>query len=252
MEQSGEQIKKRFAELAEKSERNSQYLFTDFLSLAEQDLLYQAMKEFPKESYSVFGGVNGAERVMARFGSAESFGYEQDFPIVCILIRPLLEKFAENLSHRDYLGALMNLGIERSLLGDIMIREKTAYLFCADRMSDYITEKLDKVRHTNVRCERTDELPKEITPGLLEEELVVSAERADTVVAKAYHLSRSQSLTLFREKKIFENGRLFENNSGIFQSESVISVRGFGRFRYDGILQETKKGRIRIRIAKYI
>lgn len=252
MEQSEEQIKKRFAELAEKSDRNSQYLFTDFLSLAEQDLLYQAMKAFPKESYSVFGGVNGAERVMARFGSAESFGYEQDFPIVCIVIRPLLEKFAENLSHRDYLGALMNLGIERNLLGDIMIREKTAYLFCADHMADYIAEKLDKVRHTNVRCERTDELPKGITPGLLEEELVVSTERADTVVAKAYHLSRSQSLTLFREKKIFENGRLFENNSGTFQPESVISVRGVGRFRYDGILQETKKGRIRVRIAKYV
>lgn len=252
MEQSEEQIKKRFAELAGKSDRNSQYLFSDFLSLAEQDLLYQVMKEFPKESFSVFGGVNGAERVMARFGSLEAFGYEQDFPIVCIAIRPLLEKFAENLSHRDYLGALMNLGIERSLLGDIMIREKTAYLFCADRMADYITEKLDKVRHTNVRCERTDELPREIAPKLLEEELVVSAERADTVVAKAYHLSRSQSLTLFREKKIFENGRLFENNSGTFQPESVISVRGFGRFRYDGILQETKKGRIRVRIAKYV
>lgn len=252
MEQSKEQIKKRFMELAEKSERNSQYLFTDFLSLAEQDLFYQAMKQFGETGYSVNGGVEGAERVMVRFGSQESFGYEADYPIACIEVRPMLEKFAEDLSHRDYLGALMNLGIERDLLGDIIIRGSTAYLFCVERMADYIIEQLDKVRHTNVKCRRSENLPKEAEPRLSMQELVVSAQRADSVIAKVYHLSRSQSLSLFREKKVFVNGRIFENNSGAFQPGAVVSVRGYGKFRYDGMLQETKKGRMRVLIAQYI
>lgn len=252
MEQSGEQIKKRFMELAEKSGRNSQYLFTDFLSLAEQDLFYQAMKQFGETAYSVSGGVEGAERVMVRFGSPEDFGYESDYPIACIEVRPVLEKFAEDLSHRDYLGALMNLGIERDLLGDIIIRGSTAYLFCVERMADYIIEQLDKVRHTNVKCVRSGNVPKEAEPSLLRQELVVSAQRADGIVAKVYHLSRSQSLSLFREKKVFVNGRSFENNSGTFCPGEVVSVRGYGKFRYDGMLTETKKGRVRVSIAQYV
>jgi RNA-binding protein YlmH len=252
MEQSEEQLKKRFVELAEKSERNSQYLFTDFLSLAEQDLFYQAMRGFTQESYSVSGGVEGAERVMVRFGSVQQFGYEIDFPIVCIMIRPLLEKFAENLSHRDYLGALMNLGIERARLGDIIIRGKTAYLFCEEHMADYIIEKLDKVRHTNVKCERSEQAPQEAAPTLSKMELIVSAERADSIVAKVFQLSRSASLELFRGKKIFVNGRICENNSTPLKSENVVSVRGYGKFCYSGVVQETKKGKIRVSVEKYL
>lgn len=75
------------------------------------------------------GGVDGCERQILRFGDEESLGYDAGFPICCIEIKPLIEKFADALTHRDYLGALMHLGIERSTLGDIMIRDKTAYLF---------------------------------------------------------------------------------------------------------------------------
>ncbi|MBE5870572.1 MAG: hypothetical protein E7294_04850 [Lachnospiraceae bacterium] len=252
MDTSEQNVIKRFAELAIKSDRNSQYLFTDFLSLAEQDLLHRAMKDFPDGSYELNGGMEGAERVMARFGSPEQFGYETDYPITCIKIRPLLEKFAENLTHRDYLGALMNLGIERGLLGDIVIREKTAFLFCEEHMADYITQSLEKIRHTNVKCECTEEVPEEVQLRLKEEELIVSAQRADGIVAKVYSLSRSQSLALFRGQKIFVNGRVFENNSAELKSGSVISVRGYGKFRYDGLIQETKKGRCRVKIARYV
>ena len=243
---------KRFAELAGKSDRNSQYLFTDFLSLAEQDLLHRAMKDFPEDSYDLYGGMEGAERVMARFGSKSQFGYEIDYPIVCMKISPLLEKFAENLTHRDYLGALMNLGVERELFGDIVIRGKTAFLFCEEHIADYIAQNLEKVRHTNVKCECTKEAPGEVQLSLKEEELIVSAERADGIVAKVYQLSRSQSLALFRAQKVFVNGRQFENNSGGLKSGSVVSVRGYGKFRYDGLIQETRKGRYKVKIARYI
>ena len=97
-----------------------------------------------------------------------------------------------------------------------------------------------------------NEMPTEIQPELKEEELIVSSLRADAIVAKVWQLSRNQSLELFRGKKVFVNGRQFENNSGIWQEGDIVSVRGYGRFRYDGMLQETKKGRIRFLIQKYI
>ena len=146
----------------------------------------------------------------------------------------------------------MHLGIERSVLGDICLREQEAYLICKEEMADYIVNHLDKVRHTVVKCEQMNEMPTEIQPELKEEELIVSSLRADAIVAKVWQLSRNQSLGLFRGKKVFVNGRQFENNSGIWQEGDIVSVRGYGRFRYDGMLQETKKGRIRFLIQKYI
>ena len=66
---------------------------------------------------------------MVRFGSERMFGYEEPFPISVLRIEPLINKFAEELGHRDYLGAVMNLGMERDVIGDILIRDKSAYMF---------------------------------------------------------------------------------------------------------------------------
>ena len=76
--------------------------------------------------YILFGGCDGTERNIARFGNSEELGYEEDFPIVCLEILPKSEKFAEPLCHRDFLGALMNLGIERKNIGDISVMHKRA------------------------------------------------------------------------------------------------------------------------------
>ena len=65
----------------------------------------------------------------------------------------LFDKFAETLSHRDYLGALMNLGIERYLIGDILVDEKCAYIFCMSHIMDLLKEQLGQVRHTRVAVE---------------------------------------------------------------------------------------------------
>lgn len=136
----GEELlfRKRLEELANRSYANQQYLFTGFLSAAELDIYYQMEHELSYASAVLFGGTNDCERVMLRFGSEALCGYEESFPIACVAIVPLLEKFGEVLSHRDYLGALMNLGIERSTLGDIIIEGKHAFLFCTEQMAPYI------------------------------------------------------------------------------------------------------------------
>ncbi len=115
-----QQLKNRIRELADKSYNQNQYTFTGFLGLAEQDALWQVEREVKFAGITLYGGREEAERKLLRFGSEAELGYEQHFPICCIRIRPLSAKFADKLSHRDYLGALMNLGIERSTIGDIL------------------------------------------------------------------------------------------------------------------------------------
>ena len=246
-----QQLKKRIAELARKSYEHNIYTYTGFLNLAEQDVFYRMLSEVKGTDYELYGGSEDCERQMLRFGSEESLGYTEDFPIVCLAVRPLIEKFAENMTHRDYLGAIMNLGIDRSTVGDIFINEKTAYLFCTDKIAPYIKENLDKVRHTNVKCVEVDVLEELPVKEPEEIHFTVASERADGIIAKVYNLSRNQSLLLFRERKIYVNGRLNENNSYTMKSGDKVSVRGYGKFLYYGASHETKKGKWSVSAGVY-
>lgn len=245
-------FQKRLIELADKSYQNSLYVFTSFLSMQELDLYYRIERELSYVSTTMFGGTKDCERVMLRFGSEELCGYIEPFPISCVEISPVMEKFAENLTHRDYLGALMNLGIERSTLGDILIVEKTAYLFCTEKMAAYIVENIDTIRHTHVKCKITENFPESIITKLERKSVLVSSERVDGVIAKLYNMSRSQVLELFRTKKIFVNGRVYENNSGLLKAGDRVSVRGFGKFIYQGRAYETKKGKLSVEADIYV
>ena len=246
-----EQLKKRLLDLANRSYRQGIFTFTDFLGLAEADVFWRTEPELRSAGYQLFGGKEGADRVMIRFGNPEELGYEADFPISCIHVKPLNQKFADDLSHRDFLGALMNLGIERQTLGDIVVGEKQAWLFCQDAMADFICENLTKVRHTNVTCKVTKE------PGeLLQEEpkkvtLQVQSPRVDAVIAKAYALSREDSLSLFRAGKVFVGGRSCENNSRLLKAGETVNARGFGKFEYLGERGETRKGKLSVEVAIY-
>lgn len=252
MNQEDELLKKRFAELAKRSYQNNMYTFTGFLNVNEQALFYEMERELVFAAPTLFGGTDNCERKMLRFGSEELFGYEEEFPICCVIVRPLLKKFADDLSHRDFLGSLMNLGIERSVLGDIFVKDKEAYIICEAAMAEYIAENLSRVKHTSMLCTVSETMPEQILPQLSSVELIVSSDRADGVIAKAYSLSRSQCVELFRAKRIFINGRQYENNSGTLKAGDIVSVRGFGKFVFDGIIHETKKGRYKVQIQKYI
>lgn len=125
-----QQLKNRIRELADKSYNQNQYTFTGFLGLAEQDALWQVEREVKFAGITLYGGREEAERKILRFGSEAELGYEQPFPICCIRISSLSAKFADKLSHRDYLGALMNLGIERSTMA-IFCRERAKLFYSA-------------------------------------------------------------------------------------------------------------------------
>ncbi len=246
-----QQLKKRFHELADKSFQQGIFLFTGFLGLSEQDAFWREESALRYAGVAASGGIEEAERVMVRFGNAEEFGYEMPFPIVCIHISPIMSRFADDLTHRDFLGALMNLGIERSTLGDIKVGDKEAYLFCVDSMKEFICENLTQVKHTHVRCTVTDnpeQLPKEKPERIC---IQVQSLRADAVLARAYGLSREKSLELFRNGKVFVNGRLCENNSRLIKRGEVLNARGFGRLRVEGEARETRKGRLAVELALY-
>lgn len=245
------QFKSRLKDLARRSYEQNMFTFTPFLGLMEQTIFWEMEHELRYAGFTLAGGHENSERVMVRFGKPEELGYEEDFPIVLIHMKPLLQKFSDDFSHRDFLGALMNLGISRDLLGDILIGDKQGFLFCQSSIAPFICEELTKVKHTHIACKIADQLSEYKEKEPVAEEHFVASERLDGLVAQIYNLSRSQSLTLFRDKKVFVNGRLTENNSRTCKEGEVVNVRGFGKFIYDGIGYTTRKGRQRVHIRIY-
>ena len=242
-----QQLKNRLIELAGKAYSRNIYTYTPFLGLAEQQAYYAVEREVSYAGVRMEGGAPQCERKIIRFGDP---GYEEAFPIVRLEIRPKTPKFAENLTHRDFLGAVMNLGIERDVVGDIFLPdEKSALLFCHENIADYIVENLDRVRHTNVVCMRAEG---EIAVQSAEPERIsvtVASPRADGVISKVYNLSREESRELFNNGRVFINGIQTQNLSCQLKEEDAVTVRGFGKFIYYGQTGVSKKGKDRVEVG---
>lgn len=246
-----ELLLKRFRELAAKCYQNSQYTFTSFLSMGDMAGFYQIEKELSYVPYTVWGGSELCERVMVRFGSEEQLGYTEEFPIVCLQVKPLAAKFADPLTHRDFLGAIMNLGIERSTVGDIFILDNIGYIFCMEKIAPFLMENLSSVKHTSIICSQVKEVPA-LQEGEKQEIIIqIASERIDGVIAKVYKLSRSEAIELFAQKKVFVNGRLCESNSRLLKEADRVSTRGCGKFEYLGSGGLSKKGKLNARILLY-
>ena len=244
--------KKRFLELARKSYNSGIYTFTDFLGLGEQSAFHEIERDIIGIPYTAFGGTDGCERVMIRFGSEELCGYEMPFPISIILCQPLSDKFAEKLSHRDFLGAILNLGIDRSILGDIAIVDNRAYLFVKEGMAEFVADSLSKVRKTSVKCSIVDSALEGGLYNTKEVRVQAVGERIDALVAKVFSISRDDSATLFSRGLVFISGKCCESVSHKLKTGDIVSVRGYGRFIYRGIEGHTKKGKLNILIEQYV
>ena len=121
-------LKGRLCDRAKRAYNQNIYTYSNFLSVAEQSLLEELRPELSYIHMELSGGGDLCERQIVGFGSEEEFGYPGEFPIAVVMVQPLLEKFSDSLSHRDFLGALMHLGIARDTSGDMIVKGKTAYI----------------------------------------------------------------------------------------------------------------------------
>ena len=250
MTEEKELLAKRFLELDRKAYSNLYFTFTDFLGLMEQSVFSETVGKL-RGKHEVFGGVFGAERVMIRFGDPEEIGYDVPFPISCLLIEPKSQKFADKLTHRDFLGALINLGIERDTLGDIVVKDNRAYVFATSEMAEYIKRELTRVAKTDVTVTATDTLPEGELYTKERLRVQVSSVRLDAIIARVFHLSRDDAQSLFAKHLVFHNGKEATSASYCPKVGEAVTVRGRGRFIYLGEAGMSKKGKLNLEIEVY-
>ena len=244
-----ERFQKRIKELSRKASATYTNYYTDFLNLNEINLVYQMQKEL-ESSFILFGGNDFAERKMVCFCGDEN--EEPMFPISCIHIFPVNQKFGEELSHRDILGAILNLGLERSKIGDIYVQEKEAYLFCTEKITPFLLENLLRIRHNSICTEYSEQYEKVFTPKVLRINGTVSSIRLDSIIALAFSTSRNSMTSCIESGKVYVNGKQVLSNRYPIKEQDIISVRGLGKARFLEAGQETRKGRIRVVIEKFI
>ena len=244
-------LQKRLIELSKIAYQRGIVTYSDFLNLNELNILHTTPKSEFHSCYETFGGYDFSERQMVAF-LPDALCYEKNYPITTLRIEPLQKKFSEKLTHRDYLGSILNLGIERCKLGDILVEEDSALIFAHKSMEKFLLEEVTRIRHTSVFVQVEDNREFIYQPSVKEISGTVSSLRLDSLLALAFASSRSKLVAYIEAGKVFVNGKLITSNGYQIKEDDIISVRGLGRFQYKSTLSQTKKGRYYVTIHLYI
>ncbi len=272
-------------DLAERTRQNAYLTHTEFLSASELSVFYTELRrlpggflaERPMETddsasslnikngtldgvpFLVYGGHSEAERNVlcflpdwlrpADFLAGEEAGGEV---LKMLRVQPVNRRFAEELSHRDFLGALMNLGIERNRIGDILVSETETCIFVLSSLSGIIAEELTRVKHTSVHCSLLPPGECDIKPRFQELGGSVASCRLDALLAMVFSLSRGTAQTLIERELAAVNGSACLSAGHVLQPGDRISLRGYGKFIFDGEEKRTKKGRLFVHCRRFI
>ena len=244
-------LQKRLIELSKTAYQRDIVTYSDFLNLNELNILHTTPKQDLYSRYETYGGYEFSERQMVAF-LPDALCYEKRYPICALKIEPLQKKFSEQLSHRDYLGAILNLGIERCKLGDILVEDSCAILFVHQSLKNFILEELTRIRHTSIMVTEIEADDVSYKPKVKEISGTVSSLRLDSLLSLAFSSSRSKLVSYIENGKVFVNGKLITSNGYQIKKDDIISVRGLGRFQFKELLSQTKKGRLFVKIDLYI
>lgn len=256
----------RIEDLCRRAERHFEPAVGDFLSPGEAAMARAILTRLRPDGIPVFfGGYEGSERT--RLLVLPSY-METDPPLDA---RGLMEQYPEvaeaavsaveirgsgyrKLTHRDYMGSVLALGIERSVVGDIVPQDDfSAIVFCASGMVPFITQELTRIGSDAVRTVPFA-VPKDFTveKQFLTVRDTVASARLDCIVAALTGLSREKAQIAIRSDEV-EVDYLSETRvDRVVAADSIITVRRVGKFVIRSVDEQTKKGRYRLVADKYI
>ncbi|MBQ8137007.1 MAG: hypothetical protein IJ174_06200, partial [Clostridia bacterium] len=248
MEEDLDFLKKQWEKTEERAVMSGRVLYGGFYSETEMGAFDQLQREGRLQSAAAFGGYEGADRCMLRFGDADE---DAAWPIACVLIAPRSAKYAEAWSHRDVLGALMSLGVERDVLGDLRLAGGQCYAFCRAEMAEHVMT-LDSVRKTSVACSLIEDAKDIPRPEKQLERVAAASERIDALTAELANLSRGKAAELIARQRVLVAGQVCLDPSRKLREGEVFSIRGTGKFRYLGLRGASKKGRLYLEIERWM
>lgn len=214
---------------------------TDFLDPYEVYLAKSILNRFAEINYLDFGGYDNSERrIIVVY---PSYIETIDFQDYLSAIR--VEGDLTNLSHKDYLGALLSLGIKREKIGDILVATDYGYIITKEEIGDYILYNLERIGNKNLVTSQLPLRELEIPPiDYKEVKRFLSSLRLDLLISSTYNISRKDSMDIIKKGLVKVNWESTDKASREVNEGDVVSVRGYGRFILYSLEGTSKKGRI--------
>ena len=249
----------RTEELAEMCECQYRMTHTEFLDLRQRSLVQQRMRDNGVRNWGFYGGYEDAEREIAVFlpeyvtesGPAVYFTVQPEEDPLTVL-RLTKKKGAPALSHRDYLGAMMGLGIRREVTGDILVREDGADVLVLRSMAEYVASHLSQAGRSTLSVEEIS-VSELIIPetAAKEKQVSVASLRLDSILGAGFGLSRARAQEAVRSGIVFVNGMETLKPERPLEEGDKVVLRHRGRIRIQSVGGKTGKGRTHVTLLTY-
>lgn len=225
--------------------------YTGFLSDREQSLAQAGVNRANGTFARFWGGYSQAERKILSLEPPDTW---QEEPIAILRLHAQAAGGTPP-THRDYLGALLGLGLERACLGDLIITQTpgVAYAFVLADKVDFITMNLCSAGRCTVRAEQCDTLPPDAVQAMTYpmQQATVPSLRADVVLAAMMHTSRTLAAQAIQAGRVEINHMALHAGHEAVFAKDIVTVRGTGRYRLAEIGGKSKKDRIFIIFYQY-
>lgn len=222
---------------------------SDFMTPNHIELL-KSICNREKIYYKIYKSHEYGERQII-FYSLDDFNLEENLNQKIEILN--IDKLNSSVGHRDILGAVLNLGIDRNKIGDISLKESSAMLVCKKEIADFILFNLKSVKRNKVKVSSTPKLYLENKDFEFESiNTIVSSLRLDAILSAVLNSARSKTKTIIEKDFVKLNYIISNNPSTEVKSQDMVSVRGFGRFILKEIEGKTRKDKFRIRVEKFI
>lgn len=236
----------RIVDLIKLCDKHNTVKYTNFLTQREQDIT-KIFANKNNVNYKFFGGHEESDMKICAFSNDITNIMYDAFPIVTI---KFIFRKEDKISHRDILGSLMALKINRDTVGDILVSEGYAVSFVLKPIAEVILNEIKKIGKTGVSVSAAENL---IIPEQKFEiiKTTISSLRIDCMVSEVTNLSREKSSLLIKSGKVIINGWECDSISENLKAKDKISIRGHGKYILDEIFGLTRKGKISISIKKF-
>ena len=228
--------------------RRNTPVFTSFLSQEQQAQARGILRQCKYEEYLFYGGFESAERKLLGIFPEGFKGDLSLFPLTGI---EFAYKQEYNLSHRDFLGAVMATGIKRDVIGDILTQSGRAVVFVKRDMANYIFSQITKIGSVGVKTSNADLSNLPPVPVPQERLYTVSSLRLDNIVSAVTGESRDKSAGLIKAGLVYVNHLVKDSVSFNVKESDTLSVRGKGKYIIGESTGYSKKGKIKLIIKHY-
>ena len=242
-------IGSRIADLIEIALRDGEPVRTDFLDPHEQRVAAGLIESVPEASYRSYGGYHAAERkrllIFPHFYLVELL----EDPVSAIDVT--VKNRFEELTHRDFLGALLGTGISRSKIGDVLVTGRGCQAVVAEESAAYILGALDRVGRSPVEVAEIDLERLEVPPERVKEiKTTVASLRLDAVASSGFGTSRTKMAREIKAERVKVNWVTVRDPAHGVKEGDVLSIRGRGRVVVEEVSDKTRKGRINVLLKR--